>query len=83
MYLGVGSGHVFVGAAANDPVTKLPSKAQVVVGGVGLGGAYLAGDLAPCVTESKVDPPTAEPKGPACEGGYSLPRPPARSDFWA
>ncbi|MFI5900491.1 alpha/beta hydrolase [Streptomyces cyaneofuscatus] len=49
--LGVGSGHVFVGAAANDPVTKLPSKAQVVVGGVGLvvggpGGAYLAGDLA-------------------------------------
>ncbi|MDX3379758.1 alpha/beta hydrolase [Streptomyces sp. ME02-6991-2A] len=49
--LGVGGGHVFVGAAANDPVTKLPSKAQVVVGGVGLvvggpGGAYLAGDLA-------------------------------------
>ncbi|MFJ8758515.1 alpha/beta hydrolase [Streptomyces cyaneofuscatus] len=49
--LGVGSGHVFVGAAANDPVTKLPSRAQVVVGGVGLvvggpGGAYLAGDLA-------------------------------------
>ncbi|MBT2378708.1 hypothetical protein J7E90_15460 [Streptomyces sp. ISL-111] len=49
--LGVGSGHVFVGAAANDPVTKLPSKTQVVVGGVGLvvggpGGAYLAGDLA-------------------------------------
>ncbi|MFC8284542.1 alpha/beta hydrolase [Streptomyces cyaneofuscatus] len=48
--LGVGSRHVFVGAAANDPVTKLPSKAQVVVGGVGLvvggpGGAYLAGDL--------------------------------------
>ncbi|XMN07590.1 alpha/beta hydrolase [Streptomyces griseobrunneus] len=49
--LGVGSEHVFVGAAANDPVTKLPSKTQVVVGGVGLvvggpGGAYLAGDLA-------------------------------------
>ncbi|NDZ67061.1 alpha/beta hydrolase [Streptomyces cyaneofuscatus] len=49
--LGVGSRHVFVGAAANDPVTKLPSKAQVVGGGVGLvvggpGGAYLAGDLA-------------------------------------
>ncbi|MFE1478177.1 alpha/beta hydrolase [Streptomyces cyaneofuscatus] len=48
--LGVGSRHVFVGAAANDPVTKLPSKAQVVVGGVGLvvggpDGAYLAGDL--------------------------------------
>ncbi|MGW4310698.1 alpha/beta hydrolase [Streptomyces californicus] len=49
--LGVGSAHVFVGAAVNDPVTKLPSKTQVVVGGVGLvlggpGGAYLAGDLA-------------------------------------
>ncbi|WP_307671446.1 alpha/beta hydrolase [Streptomyces sp. V2I9] len=49
--LGVGSEHVFVGAAANDPVTKLPSKTQVVVGGIGMalggpGGAYLAGDLA-------------------------------------
>ncbi|MGW7092656.1 alpha/beta hydrolase [Streptomyces sp. NPDC054874] len=49
--LGVGSEHVFVGAAANDPVTKLPSKTQVVVGGIGLalggpGGAYLTGDLA-------------------------------------
>ena len=28
MDLGVGAGHVFVGAAANDPVTKLPSKLQ-------------------------------------------------------
>ncbi|MFD4033396.1 alpha/beta hydrolase [Streptomyces sp. NPDC058637] len=49
--LGVGSGHVFVGAAANDPVTKLPSRTQVVVGALGtiLGGpagGYLAGDLA-------------------------------------
>ncbi|MFE9241666.1 alpha/beta hydrolase [Streptomyces sp. NPDC007007] len=49
--LGVGSEHVFVGAAANDPVTQLPSKTQVVVGGLGLalggpGGAYVAGDLA-------------------------------------
>ncbi|MEU9622341.1 alpha/beta hydrolase [Streptomyces sp. NPDC048155] len=49
--LGVGSGHVFVGAAANDPVTKLPSKTQVAVGTVGMilggpAGAYLAGDLA-------------------------------------
>ncbi|MFE9697603.1 alpha/beta hydrolase [Streptomyces sp. NPDC006270] len=49
--LGVGSEHVFVGAAANDPVTKLPSKTQAVVGGIGLiaggpGGAYFAGDLA-------------------------------------
>ncbi|MFE4334876.1 alpha/beta hydrolase [Streptomyces sp. NPDC056831] len=49
--LGVGSGHVFVGAAANDPVTKLPSKTQTVVGAIGMilggpAGAYLAGDLA-------------------------------------
>ncbi|MEU6925173.1 alpha/beta hydrolase [Streptomyces sp. NPDC046631] len=49
--LGVGAGHVFVGAAANDPVTKLPSKTQVVVGGIGMilggpAGAYIAGDLA-------------------------------------
>lgn len=49
--LGVGAGHVFVGAAANDPVTKLPSKTQVVVGGIGMilggpAGAYAAGDLA-------------------------------------
>ncbi|MFD7947469.1 alpha/beta hydrolase, partial [Streptomyces sp. NPDC059744] len=49
--LGVGAGHVFVGAAANDPVTKLPSKLQSAVGAVGLvlagpAGAYLAGDLA-------------------------------------
>ncbi|MGY3681682.1 alpha/beta hydrolase [Streptomyces sp. TE33382] len=49
--LGVGSGHVFVGAARNDPVTKLPSKTQVAVGAIGLitggpGISYLAGDLA-------------------------------------
>ncbi|WP_299539706.1 alpha/beta hydrolase [uncultured Streptomyces sp.] len=48
--LGVGAGHVFVGSAANDPVTKLPSKTQVAVGSAGLilgpAGAYLAGDLA-------------------------------------
>ncbi|MEV5198675.1 alpha/beta hydrolase [Streptomyces sp. NPDC053720] len=49
--LGVGAGHVFVGAAANDPVTKLPSKTQVVVGGIGMilggpAGSYIAGDLA-------------------------------------
>ncbi|WP_405753271.1 alpha/beta hydrolase family protein [Streptomyces sp. NBC_00012] len=49
--LGVGAGHVFVGAAANDPVTKLPSKTQVVVGAIGMflggpAGAYAAGDLA-------------------------------------
>ncbi|WP_406452795.1 alpha/beta hydrolase family protein [Streptomyces sp. NBC_00876] len=49
--LGVGAAHVFVGAAANDPVTKLPSKTQVAVGALGMilggpAGAYLAGDLA-------------------------------------
>ncbi|WP_399131895.1 alpha/beta hydrolase [Streptomyces sp. ITFR-16] len=49
--LGVGASHVFVGAAANDPVTQLPSKTQVVVGALGWilagpGGAYAAGDLA-------------------------------------
>ncbi|WP_406100177.1 alpha/beta hydrolase [Streptomyces sp. NBC_01013] len=49
--LGVGAAHVYVGAAANDPVTQLPSKTQVIVGGIGMilggpGGAYLAGDLA-------------------------------------
>ncbi|MFF1835336.1 alpha/beta hydrolase [Streptomyces sp. NPDC058231] len=49
--LGVGAGHVFVGAAANDPVTKLPSKVQAAVGTLGMlalgpAGAYFAGDLA-------------------------------------
>ncbi|MEU9622339.1 alpha/beta hydrolase [Streptomyces sp. NPDC048155] len=49
--LGVGKEHVFVGAAENDVVTKLPSKQQSVVGAVGLfvGGpkvAYMAGDIA-------------------------------------
>ncbi|MGW3089973.1 alpha/beta hydrolase [Streptomyces sp. NPDC001108] len=49
--LGVGAEHVFVGAAQNDPVTKLPSKTQVVVGGIGMilggpAGAVIAGDLA-------------------------------------
>lgn len=49
--LGVGSAHVFVGAAANDPVTQLPSRAQVIAGALGMvlagpAGAYAAGDLA-------------------------------------
>ncbi|AXE79181.1 alpha/beta hydrolase [Streptomyces atratus] len=49
--LGVGKGHVFVGAAENDVVTKLPSKQQSALGVVGLvaGGpkaAYAAGDIA-------------------------------------
>ncbi|MFF4860079.1 alpha/beta hydrolase [Streptomyces rubiginosohelvolus] len=48
--LGVGRDHVFVGSAANDVVTKLPSKAESVLGmaGVGFGGpaaAYAFGDL--------------------------------------
>ncbi|MFE5089998.1 alpha/beta hydrolase [Streptomyces sp. NPDC056638] len=48
--LGVGKEHVFVGAAENDVVTKLPSKQQSAVGVVGLvaGGpkaAYVAGDI--------------------------------------
>ncbi|MFF1844287.1 alpha/beta hydrolase [Streptomyces sp. NPDC058217] len=49
--LGVGKDHVFVGAAENDVVTKLPSKQEAVVGAVGLiaggpSGAHFAGDLA-------------------------------------
>ncbi|MBT2524067.1 hypothetical protein J7E91_01135 [Streptomyces sp. ISL-99] len=49
--LGVGKDHVFVGAADNDPVTKLPSGQQSVASGVGLVaagplGGYIAGDIA-------------------------------------
>ncbi|MFF7497186.1 alpha/beta hydrolase [Streptomyces rubiginosohelvolus] len=49
--LGVGQDHVFVGAAANDVVTKLPSREQSAIGGAELlfGGpaaAYVAGELA-------------------------------------
>ncbi|MGC5344063.1 alpha/beta hydrolase [Streptomyces sp. DT171] len=49
--LGVGKDHTFVGAADNDPVTKLPSKQQSAAGFVGLlaGGplaSYVAGDIA-------------------------------------
>ncbi|MFC9624864.1 alpha/beta hydrolase [Streptomyces sp. NPDC056930] len=49
--LGVGKEHVFVGAAENDIVTKLPSKHQSVAGVVGTVAAgpvvgYVAGDLA-------------------------------------
>ncbi|MET8517029.1 alpha/beta hydrolase [Streptomyces sp. NPDC005077] len=49
--LGVGKDHVFVGAAENDVVTKLPSKQQAVVGAVGLIAgwppvSHVAGDLA-------------------------------------
>ncbi|WP_261991858.1 alpha/beta hydrolase family protein [Streptomyces sp. OR43] len=49
--LGVGKEHVFVGAAENDVVTKLPSKQQSAVGAVGMavagpGGAYLVGEIA-------------------------------------
>ncbi|MFG2600341.1 alpha/beta hydrolase [Streptomyces sp. NPDC048462] len=48
--LGVGKDHVFVGAAENDVVTKLPSKQQSAVGAAvwmtGPVGSYLVGDLA-------------------------------------
>ncbi|WLQ41756.1 alpha/beta hydrolase [Streptomyces laculatispora] len=49
--LGVGKDHVFVGAAENDIVTKLPSKRQSAVGAVGWAvagpaGSYLLGDIA-------------------------------------
>ncbi|MGW0780474.1 alpha/beta hydrolase [Streptomyces sp. NPDC002913] len=47
--LGVGKEHVFVGAAENDVVTKLPSKQQAAVGAwATLSGplAYVAGDIA-------------------------------------
>lgn len=49
--LGVGRDHVYVGAAANDVVTKLPSKSQSAVGAAemlfgGPAAAYVFGDLA-------------------------------------
>lgn len=44
--LGVGKGHVFVGAAENDVVTKLPSKQQVALGAAAVPFAYLVGDVA-------------------------------------
>ncbi|MEW1691495.1 alpha/beta hydrolase [Streptomyces sp. NPDC091265] len=49
--LGVGKEHVFVGAAENDVVTKLPSKQQSAVGAVGWAaagpaGAHLLGEVA-------------------------------------
>ncbi|MFB7557619.1 alpha/beta hydrolase [Streptomyces brevispora] len=49
--LGVGKEHVFVGAAENDIVTKLPSKQQAAVGAVGWAvagpvGAHLLGEVA-------------------------------------
>lgn len=49
--LGVGKEHVFVGAAENDVVTKLPSKQQSAVGAAGMAiagpaAAYLLGEIA-------------------------------------
>lgn len=49
--LGVGRDHVFVGAAENDVVTKLPSKQQAAAGAVGWAvagpaGAHLLGEVA-------------------------------------
>ncbi|MFC8986089.1 MULTISPECIES: alpha/beta hydrolase [unclassified Streptomyces] len=47
--LGVGKEHVFVGAAANDPVTRLPSKQEAAAGAVFAGSgplfSYIAGDV--------------------------------------
>ncbi|MFE7127743.1 alpha/beta hydrolase [Streptomyces sp. NPDC057617] len=48
-HLGVGRDHVFVGAAENDPVTKLPSKQQSALAAAGLyvagpPGAYIGGE---------------------------------------
>ncbi|OSC61480.1 hypothetical protein B5180_35890 [Streptomyces sp. BF-3] len=48
----------------------------------GKGQAFLEAD-SPCVKESKVAAPTAEPNGPAYEDVYPLPRPNVRSDFWS
>jgi hypothetical protein len=48
----------------------------------GKGQAFLEAD-SPCVNESKVAAPTAEPNGPAYEDVYPLPRPNVRSDFWS
>ncbi|MEU9713486.1 hypothetical protein AB0E21_33540 [Streptomyces sp. NPDC047967] len=48
----------------------------------GKGQAFLEAD-SPCVQESKVAAPTAEPNGPAYEDVYPLPRPNVRSDFWS
>ncbi|MCX4675458.1 hypothetical protein OG413_09010 [Streptomyces sp. NBC_01433] len=48
----------------------------------GKGQAFFEAD-SPCVKESKVADPTAEPNGPAYEGVYPLPRPNVRSDFWS
>ncbi|MEU4265723.1 alpha/beta hydrolase [Streptomyces argenteolus] len=44
--LGVGKEHVFVGAAENDIVTKLPSKQQVALGAASGPFAYVVGDIA-------------------------------------
>ncbi|QEV20598.1 alpha/beta hydrolase [Streptomyces alboniger] len=48
--LGVGKGHVYVGAADNDPVTHLPSKQEAWAGAAGIlagpPAAYLMGDMA-------------------------------------
>ncbi|MFI1226915.1 MULTISPECIES: hypothetical protein [unclassified Streptomyces] len=48
----------------------------------GKGQAFLEAD-SPCVKESKVAAPAAEPNGPAYKDVYPLPRPNVRSDFWS
>ncbi|MFJ9829124.1 alpha/beta hydrolase [Streptomyces sp. NPDC101160] len=44
--LGVGKDHVFVGAADNDPVTRLPAKGEAAAGLAGSGVGGVAGGLA-------------------------------------
>lgn len=48
----------------------------------GKGQAFLEAD-SPCVEESEVAAPTAEPNGPAYKDVYPLPRPNVLSDFWS
>ncbi|MFE9910867.1 alpha/beta hydrolase [Streptomyces clavifer] len=43
--LGVARGHVFVGAAENDVVTKVPSRQQVALGAAAGPFAYVVGDI--------------------------------------
>ncbi|MFG2173980.1 hypothetical protein ACGFMO_21865 [Streptomyces niveus] len=53
-----------------------------IVLNVGYEGQVFFRVSTPCVDESDVADPTAEPNGPAYEG-VALPRPNVRSDFWS
>ncbi|MFE9697604.1 hypothetical protein [Streptomyces sp. NPDC006270] len=68
---------------------KFPAVYAVTKNGFGVsvsfrgeGQAFLEAD-SPCVRESDVAAPASEPKGPAYEDVYPLPRPNVRSDFWS